>query len=47
MTYYARPWWGRLGRCIHKGHMLGMWCWRPRVHDGYCKRHNKTCGDLD
>lgn len=40
---YARPWWGRRGRCLHVSHTLGLWCWRRRVYDGYCGRHNGSC----
>jgi hypothetical protein len=43
MAGYAPPWWGRRGRCIHLSHRLGLWCLRPKVYDGYCERHNKTC----
>lgn len=30
-------------RCVHVSHRLWLPCWRARIYDGYCPRHNRTC----
>lgn len=30
-------------RCVHRSHLLRLRCWRRKVWDGYCNKHNNSC----
>ena len=29
--------------CHHRSHRAGLPCWRWRIYDGQCPRHNSSC----